>query len=61
MAASRISKGRITEVVKRFKWFPLANPEKYGGSYLKNAWTEAPEVSRMTKNGILKRNIFLGS
>ena len=57
MAASRISKGRITEVVKKFKWFPLASPEKYGGSYLKNAWTEAPEVSRMTKNGILKRNV----
>ena len=47
MAASRISKGRITEVVKRFRWFPLASPEKYGGSYLKNAWSEAPEVSKM--------------
>ena len=54
MAASRISKGRITEVVKRFKWFPLANPEKYGGSYLKNAWTEAPEVSRITKKWYFK-------
>ena len=47
MAASRISKGRITEVVKRFRWFPLATPEKYGGSYLKNAWSEAPEVSKI--------------
>ena len=49
MAASRISKGRITEVVKRFRWFPLASPEKYGGSYLKNAWSEAPEVSKITE------------
>jgi hypothetical protein len=45
MAASRLSKGPVTEVVKKFKWFPLASPEKYGGSYLKNAWKEIPEVS----------------
>ena len=44
MAASRLSKGKIEEVVKKFRWFPLARPEKYGGSYLKNAWAEIPEV-----------------
>ena len=45
MASSRLSKGPVTEVVKKFKWFPLASPEKYGGSFLKNAWAEIPEVS----------------
>ena len=44
MASSRLSKGPITEVVKKFKWFPLASTEKYGGSFLKNAWAEIPEV-----------------
>ena len=59
MAASRISKGRITEVVKRFRWFPLASPEKYGGSYLKNAWSEAPEVSKiMEKRYFIERRVI---
>ena len=44
MASSRLSKGPVTEVVKKFRWFPLASPEKYGGSYMKNAWAEIPEV-----------------
>merc|ERR1711920_459205 len=42
MAASRLSKGPLTPLLKRFRWFPLAEPEKYGGSYLKNAWKDAP-------------------
>ena len=46
MAASRLSKGPLTPLLKRFRWFPLAEPEKYGGSYLKNAWKDAPNVSR---------------
>jgi len=44
MAASRLSKGPVTEVVRKFKWFPMASPEKYGGSWLKNAWKEVPEL-----------------
>jgi len=40
--AERFSKGPIVPTFKRFRWFPLATPEKYGGSYLKNAIMDAP-------------------
>ena len=44
--AERFSKGPIVPTFKRFRWFPLATPEKYGGSFLKNAIKDAPNVSK---------------
>ena len=43
--AERFSKGPIVPTFKRFRWFPLATPEKYGGSFLKNAIKDVPNVS----------------
>lgn len=44
MASSRLSKGPVTEVVRKYKLFPLSRPHLYGNSLLKNAWAEIPEV-----------------
>jgi hypothetical protein len=36
--------GPVKPLFEKFKFMRPSSPEKYGGSYLKNAWAEVPEL-----------------
>jgi len=43
-ANSRLAKGPVVGLFQKFKFFNMARPELYGGSYMKNLAAEAPEL-----------------
>jgi len=43
--AHRLAKGPNYPLFKKFKFFNMARPELYGGSYLKNLCYERPELA----------------
>ncbi|TRY62710.1 hypothetical protein TCAL_14355 [Tigriopus californicus] len=40
----RFNPGLYKPLYQKFRFFPSASPEKYGGSFLKNAMAEVPEL-----------------
>ena len=43
-ALRSIKSGAIKPLVEKWRFFKMSRPELYGGSYIKNAWAEIPEV-----------------
>ena len=43
-ALRSIKSGKMKPLVEKWRFFKMSTPEKYGGSYIKNAIAEIPEV-----------------
>lgn len=68
----RLAKGPNYPLFRKFKFFNMATPENYGGSYLKNLCYERPELAYgmtqvkidirfVNKIGITANHIFSSS
>ncbi len=47
-AVRQFKTGRVGPLIEKYKWIKTASPENYGGSWLKNAMNEIPEVMFMS-------------
>jgi hypothetical protein len=50
--------GPVAPLIDRWRWLKLASPEKYGGSYLKNAMVDIPECLVATGIFLLSVGVY---